>query len=99
MVESLAPWFVPALVGVGILLIMGVTVVVLHRLVRSETTSFRCPWAGRQVTVTFLAYGQDGPAGVASCSAFADPRVMTCGKQCVAGEGVLDETPGTRGAA
>ena len=97
MTGDLLPWFTTFLIGLVVLLIMLITTVMLHRMVRSETTSFYCPWSRRQVTVRFLAVEQGSPIGVASCTAFADPRVVSCAKHCVCGEEhddlAADETP------
>ena len=86
MTGDLLPWFTTFLIGLVVLPILVITTVMLHRMVRSETTSFYCPWLRRPVTVRFLASESGEPIGVASCTAFADPRVVSCAKHCVCGE-------------
>ena len=94
MTGDMLPWFTTFLIGLVVLLIMVITTVMLHRMVRSETTSFYCPWSRRQVTARFLASEQG--SGVASCTALADRRVVTCAKHCVCGdersESAVDES-------
>jgi hypothetical protein len=94
---DLLVWFTTCLIVLVIALIMIITTVMLHRTVRSETATFYCPWMRRSVMARFLSH--DGiPVGVASCTAFADPRVVTCGGRCIfgveGGEPVPDEAEG-----
>jgi hypothetical protein len=86
MTGDMLPWLTTFLIGVVVLLILLITTVMLHRMVRTETTGFYCPWSQRSVMVRFVSYDEGNPVGVASCTAFADPRVVTCAQHCVCGE-------------
>ena len=79
-------WFTSALVVLAVVLMLAIAVVLLPRMVRTLTTSFFCLWVRRRVTVQFLTCDGRHPVGVLSCTAFADPRVVGCGRLCVGGE-------------
>jgi len=69
------------LIGVvGLLLIAAGVIPAAPRRVRE---TFLCPWSKRVVTVDFLVpVGAPRPSEVASCTAFKDPRRVTCPKNC-----------------
>ena len=46
--------------------------------------SFACPTSTRRVTADFTSWpGAETPADVVSCSAFRDPRRVSCKKECL----------------
>jgi len=47
-------------------------------------TRFVCPFSKRTVNAEFMSWpGAEGPADVCACSAFRDPRKVTCHKGCL----------------
>lgn len=96
--ETLA-WFTTFLVVVAAALILIVAAVLLPRTMRTLKASFYCPWRQRRVTVRFLTYDGRHRVGVVSCTAFADPIVITCGAPCVAAEGRPEVAAGEPEAA
>ncbi len=49
------------------------------------TTRIYCPLARREVVVQYATSDGLYPVSVISCSAFDDPRAITCGMPCVSG--------------
>jgi hypothetical protein len=47
------------------------------------TQRFSCPWRGRNVMVRYLTCDGRKAISVMSCTAFADPSVVTCGMPCL----------------
>ena len=82
-------WFVAFLIGVVVALLMVIAVVLLPRAIRTRamTASFHCPWKRRSVVLRYLVDPTQHPVGVISCTAFADPSIVTCARQCLAGDG------------
>ena len=80
--------FVVALLVVPLLLIgAGGLLLIAAALIpgtpRRARETFLCPWSKRVVTVDFLLpVGATHPSDVASCTAFKDPRRVTCPKGC-----------------
>lgn len=80
-------WFTAFLVALVVVLILVIAAVLLPRLGRIVTASFYCPRTRRNVVVRFVTYDGRQPVWVASCTAFADPRIVTCGMPCLGEEG------------
>jgi hypothetical protein len=76
-------WFTAFLIGLSVVLMLVIAVVLLPRTLRIRIARFRCPWKGRDVTVRYVTYDGEHPVAVASCTAFADPGVVTCGAPCI----------------
>lgn len=81
------PLFTASVIGLAVTLILVISVVFLHRSVKTHTVSFVCPWRHRRVTVRYLTDTGGYPVGVASCTAFADPHTVVCGEHCVSSDG------------
>ena len=79
-------WLSTILVGVAVLVVLLISLVLAWRLGRITTTTFYCSWAQRNVVVQCLTCDGEHPIGVITCTAFADPRAITCGTPCVGGE-------------
>ncbi len=80
-------WFTTLAVGLVVVLMLVIAVVLIPRAMRTRTARFYCPWQRRDVTVRFVTYDGERPAGVISCTAFADPMIVTCGAPCVSRDG------------
>jgi hypothetical protein len=78
-------WFVTMLVALVTVFTFVVAALLPSRALRLRTTHFRCPWVGRMVMVRHLTGDDDEPMSVVSCSAFLDPRAISCGMPCIAG--------------
>jgi hypothetical protein len=51
---------------------------------RRARATFECPVRRSQVTVDFaVPVGAENPASVTACSAFQDPRRVTCAQRCL----------------
>jgi len=82
MVET---WILPMMI------LLAVAVLLLTPLVEAAGTflrgaAFFCPFKRRDVSVEFVEQGTFGLGkrrDVRSCSAFPDPRRVTCGKRCL----------------
>ncbi len=85
--DLLLGWFTTLLVGLGIVLMLVIAVVLLPRALRIHTARFYCPWRRHDVQVKYVTYDGEHPVAVASCTAFADPSIVTCGAPCISGEG------------
>jgi hypothetical protein len=85
----LLPIFTTFLIAVVVSLLLVVAVVLLPRVIRTRaaTAHFHCPWAQRAVMLRYLVDERQHPVGVISCTAFADPTIVTCAKLCLAGAG------------
>ena len=81
----LVGWLTTLVVGLGVVLMLALAAALVPRAVRMRTASFVCPWWRCPVTVRYLTCDGTHPVGVVSCSAFADPTVVTCGTPCVSG--------------
>lgn len=101
MSADMLSWFTAFLIGMVVVLVMLIAVVLLPRvgLTRARTTRFFCPWAGREVTVRFLADGGRPPDRVMSCTAFADPFIVVCERRCLAAQAPADLAPAKEEAA
>jgi hypothetical protein len=99
----LLPIFTAFLIALVVSLLLVVAVVLLPRVIRTRaaTAHFHCPWAQRAVMLRYLVDERQHPVGVISCTAFADPTIVTCAKLCLAGTGPagLEATPWTAPAA
>ena len=80
-------WFMAFLIALGVVLVLVAATVLLPRMLRMRTVRFHCPWKHRYVTVRYVTCDGRTPVAVASCTAFADPDVVTCEAPCV-GRGV-----------
>ncbi len=89
-------WLATALAGLAVGVVLVVAALLLPRAVRILTTRVYCPWAGRTVQVRTLALDGQDPICVVSCTAFADPRAVTCGMPCIGGDCRGDLAPGNR---
>jgi hypothetical protein len=85
--DVLLSWFTTLAIGLVVLLVLGVAAVLLARLLGLVTARFHCPWQHRNVMVQYLTCDGRHPSRVVSCSAFADPRQVSCGMPCVSAEG------------
>jgi len=83
------PVFATFLIALVVVLLLLIAVVLLPRVVRTRalTAGFNCPWAHRPVVLRYLVDEAQRPISVLSCTAFADPVIVTCAKLCLAGEG------------
>lgn len=83
---DMLPWFAAFLIALVVGL-LAVIVALLPRALRTMavTGRFYCPWVGRHVVVEYLANRSRRPLDVISCTAFADPNIVTCEKMCVTG--------------
>ena len=77
-------WLGAILAGVAVLVIVVGSLILAARMTRVQTARLRCPWVHREVVVQYATDGGH-PIAVLTCSAFADPRALTCGAPCVAG--------------
>jgi hypothetical protein len=80
-----ASWIIPLVVmlAFGVLLLLPVAEVLLSPVRRVR---FACAWAKQEVSVGLVrrtAFGIIEPADVCSCSAFQDPKKLTCDKVCL----------------
>lgn len=78
-------WFTTFLVALSVVLMLVIAVVLLPRAVRMRTASFFCPWRRRVVTLRYATCDGSHPVTVVSCTAFADPTIVTCGAPCICG--------------
>lgn len=83
-------WFTTALLAAVVLLLLVIAAALLPRLAGLKTASFYCPWTRRNVVVRFLTREGGNPVSVVSCTAFADPRIVTCGMPCVTEAAALE---------
>jgi hypothetical protein len=79
-------WVVAGLVGVSMLALLAIATLLLPRSVRLLRSRTYCPWAARSVEVRTLALDGIEPVSVTSCTAFADPAMVTCGMPCIGGD-------------
>ena len=85
MTAFLESWIVPAA------LLVAFAAVLLAPLIEAAFDAFHrervpCPVAGGTMTVELRerwVLGEARPVDVLSCSAFADPAAVTCGKKCL----------------
>lgn len=93
---DMLPWFTTFLIGVVVALILLIAVVLLPRVGRTAamTKRFFCPWARRDVVVQYLTDDRRHPVGIISCTAFADPIVITCERRCLLASEQLAPTAG-----
>ena len=79
--------FGPALVIAPAFLVLSLLGMLAGDGPRAVRKVFWCPMRRRTVTADFLvaASGAAQPSAVASCSAFADPRRVTCAQRCLEG--------------
>jgi hypothetical protein len=77
--------FGPLLVIVpGILILSAIGLLSSRGAPRIVTKVFPCPFKRRRVRAEFLiAPGAAHPSSVTSCSAFRDPKNVTCAKRCL----------------
>ena len=95
----LLAWFTTFLIGLGVVLMVIIVAVLLPRTVRMLTAGLYCPWRGRNVTVRYLTCDGKNPTHIVSCTAFADPMIVTCGAPCIRGEHPTVGAPAERPAA
>lgn len=79
--------FTSFLIVLAVLLMVIIAAVLLPRTMRTLKATFYCPWTRRNVTVRYVTYDGRHAVGVVSCTAFADPTIITCGAPCVAADG------------
>ncbi len=81
---DILPWFTTFLIVLTVMLMLFV-VVLLPRAARLRvvTRKLHCPWIRRNVVVRYLTCDGRHPVDVMSCTAFADPTVVTCEKRCM----------------
>ncbi len=79
--------FTTFLIVLAAVLMVVIAAVLLPRAMRTLKATFYCPWKRRRVTVRFVSYDGRRPVGVVSCTAFADPTIITCGAPCVSADG------------
>ena len=98
---SWLPVFTTFLIALVVALLLVIAVVFLPRLVRTRalTAQFHCPWVGLRVMLRYLADEGRHPIGVISCTAFADPTIVTCAKLCLAEDGPAHLEAADRSAA
>ena len=80
-------WFTTFLVGLAAVLMLVIAAVLLPRAMRIRTERFYCPWRQRNVQVRYVTYDGEHPVAVVSCTALADPMIVTCGAHCISGDG------------
>jgi hypothetical protein len=76
-------WFTAFLIALSVVLMLIIATVLLPRALRIRVARFHCPWKRRDVTVRYVTCDGETPVAVASCTAFADPGVVTCGTPCI----------------
>lgn len=86
MTGAMSAWVATFFIALGIVLLLAIAAAWLARTGRTATMSFYCPWARRSVTAQFLTCEEGQRIAVLSCTALADPRVVSCGRLCVGGE-------------
>jgi hypothetical protein len=87
MSDLLFGWFATFLVGLGVVLMLIIAAVLLPRTMRIRVERFHCPWRHRDVTVRYITADGEHPLAVMSCTALADPMIVTCGAHCIGGQG------------
>jgi hypothetical protein len=80
-------WFTAFLIGLSVVLMLIIAVVLLPRALRIRLARFHCPWKRRDVTVRYVTYDGEHSVAVVSCTAFADPSIVTCGAPCISEKG------------
>ena len=71
----------PTVIAAGLLLLFAAGVA--PRTPYRVRTRFPCPWTGRVVTADFVVpAAAEHPSDVLSCTAFADPKRITCHRPC-----------------
>lgn len=81
--DALLSWLTTLVIGAVVVLLLGIAAVLLPRMSGLVTVQFHCPWSGRDVVVRYQTGDGRRRVGVVSCTAFADPRVVTCAMPCL----------------
>jgi hypothetical protein len=89
-------WLSTALAGLALVAVLVIAVRLLPRAIRVLTAKVDCPRTGRTAEVRMLALDGEDPICVLSCTAFAEPRGVTCGMPCIGGDHRRDLAPGDR---
>lgn len=87
MSDLLLGWFMAFLIGLGVVLMLIIAAVLLPRTMGIRVVRFHCPWRQRDVTVRYITSDGEHPLAVVSCTALADPMIVTCGAHCIGNEG------------
>ena len=92
------PWFTALLVGLVVALLVFGAINLLPRVIRTRTMTarFDCPWLRRRVLLRYIADEEHRPVAVISCTAFADPTIVTCARECLGGDGPAGLAAATR---
>ena len=78
-------WLGALVTVVVAILILLVAAVLIPRTAHAVRRRFYCPWRDRNVMARFLTGKRGEPLRVLSCTAFADPLIVTCEQRCVDG--------------
>jgi hypothetical protein len=78
-------WLITFGIVVVTLLILLVAAVIIPRTAHVVRQQFYCPGRARSVMVRFLTGDRGERIHVLSCTAFADPYLVTCDRQCLRG--------------
>jgi hypothetical protein len=78
-------WLLTLVIAVATLLILLVAAVIIPRTAHAVRQRFYCPGRRRAVMVRFLTGDRGERLRVLSCTAFADPFIVTCDQQCLSG--------------
>jgi hypothetical protein len=89
-------WFTAFLIGLSVVLMLIIAVVLLPRAMGIRMARFYCPWKRRDVTMRYVTHDGEHPVSVVSCTAFADPSVVTCGAPCISETGKAQVAAGGR---
>jgi hypothetical protein len=76
-------WFAAFVIALAVVLMIVIAAVLLPRAFRAGTAHYHCPWKGRDVVVRYVTADGERASAVISCTAFADPMVITCGAPCL----------------
>ena len=85
MLTSGGSWGITLLVALGMLLVLGLTLVLMVRSLRTRNLAVRCPLTRLMVVVQYVADETGHLTDVVTCSAFPDAQPITCGLPCLTG--------------
>lgn len=80
---------ITVLTGLGILLLLGVTLRALARSLATTSVAVRCPSSGLTTVVEGVRDADGALTGVVRCAAHPEGGGLPCGARCVAGGGGL----------
>jgi hypothetical protein len=78
-------WLLTLVIVVVTLLILLVAAVIIPRTAHVVRQRFYCPGRARSVMVRFLTGDRGDRIHVLSCTALADPFIVTCDQECLRG--------------